>query len=94
MTASKMIGIPHKIIAIHAASKGRGIKSKILIINAIPEMIRKAISFFMPPHSRNASNFFTVQDSFLYPVGYLLCMILVYLWGYRYVKRRKKKTAL
>ena len=58
ITASRTIGIPQKMIAIHAASKGSGSRSKILISKAIPEMAKNRISRFIPPHSSNSSSFF------------------------------------
>ena len=55
--ASKTIGNPHKIIAIQDALNGNGIKSKILIKRAIPEIIRNVISLLVPPSSKSSSNF-------------------------------------
>ena len=63
MTASMIMGIPHRIMATQAASNGSGISLKILMISAIPEMTRKQMSFFIPPISIRASSFLT--DSFI-----------------------------
>ena len=57
MTASRMIGIPHKMMATHAISKGNGEIPKILKSRAAPDMTRKTISRFVPPHSSSSSNF-------------------------------------
>ena len=56
-TASRMIGTPHRMIAIHAGSNGRGRMSKMLRNRAIPPITRKAISLFVPPHSSRFSSF-------------------------------------
>ena len=58
--ASIIIGMPHKIIATQAASKGKGSKSKMLMIRAIPEMTRRQISFLTPPHSSKVSSLFSM----------------------------------
>ena len=52
--ASRMIGIPQRIMAIHAGLKGRG-KSRRLMMSAPPDMASSTISFLMPPASRNDS---------------------------------------
>ena len=64
ITASIMIGSPHRIIAIQAASKGRGNKSKILITKEIPPSAKHVMSFGVPPHSRILSIFSTI-----FPMG-------------------------
>ena len=57
ITASAIIGRPHKIMATHAISKGRSTTSNILKRSAIPEITRKVTSFFVPPHSNRVSTF-------------------------------------
>ena len=79
ITASRTIGTPQRIIATHAASNGRGGTPAILAASAAPEMARKTISRFMPPHSRTRSKNFTAKPPYthigiciLYPYGYKL----------------------
>jgi hypothetical protein len=57
ITASRIIGTPHRIIATHAISNGSEIRLKILLINAIADIISSTISFFVPPTSKIFSNF-------------------------------------
>ena len=57
ITASRMIGIPQRIIATHDASNGSFTKSKMLHNRAIPEIIRNVMSFFVPPISISSSCF-------------------------------------
>jgi hypothetical protein len=57
MTASRIIGTPHRIIAIHAMSNGSGIRLKMLHINATADMTSKTMSFLVPPASSIFSNF-------------------------------------
>ena len=57
MTASAIIGTPHSIIDIHAASKGRGRRSKMLTIRETAEITRKVMSFLVPPASSSCSSF-------------------------------------
>ena len=64
MTASAIIGSPHSIMAIQAASNGRGTRSKMLIISAAAEMAKKVMSFFTPPSSRRCSSF-SIEGSIL-----------------------------
>ena len=58
ITASRIIGIPHRITEIQAASNGKGTRSNILTSKATPDTASKAISFFMPPVSRISSILF------------------------------------
>ena len=76
MTASMIMGIPHRIMATQAASNGSGISLKILMISAIPEMTRKQMSFFIPPISIRASSFLT--DSFIMAPSFCIIPIGVY----------------
>ena len=46
MTASKMMGMPQRMIAAHEASNGKGTRSKMLTISAMPEITSSVISFF------------------------------------------------
>ena len=69
--ASRIIGTPHKIIAIQAASNGNGVKSKILITRARPEITNKVTSRFVPPHSKSSSNFSKMNPPLIYPYGYI-----------------------
>ena len=55
MIASITIGIPQRIIAIHAASNGNGFQLKMLISRATPEITSNIISFFVPPSSISCS---------------------------------------
>ena len=59
MSASSTMGTPQSTMATHAASNGRGRRSKMLTTSAAPEIASSAISFWMPPHSRKASVFCT-----------------------------------
>ena len=82
MTASMMIGMPQRMIAIQAASKGSGIRSNRLMISDRPPRTRKAMSFRIPPSSIKASvfsiNLFIMKPPhytyrgipILYPYGY------------------------
>ena len=55
MTASRMMGIPQRTMAIQAGSKGRFPQPKMLQRRAIPPMTSRVMSFLVPPHSRKAS---------------------------------------
>ena len=70
MTASKMMGMPQRMIAAYEASNGKGTRSKMLTINAMPEITSSVISFFVPPSSKKMLQLFHCQfhgsDSFLY----------------------------
>ena len=57
MTASRMIGMPHRMMAIHAMSKGEGRMPSRLSTTAIPEMTSRVTSFLMPPNSRSCPVF-------------------------------------
>ena len=57
MTASRMMGMPQRIMAIHAISNGKGSILSRLQITAAPEITRKVISLGMPPHSSSCSSF-------------------------------------
>ena len=83
MTASKMMGMPQRMIAAHEASNGKGTRSKMLTISAMPEITSSVISFFVPPSSKKCSSFsiasFTEVTLFCTIGG----MGLLYIWGYR-----------
>ena len=72
ITASRMIGIPHSRMAIHAGSNGKGTRSKILNSNAIPDSTSSMISFLVPPSSRKSSSFSVhfIYLRLLYPYMY------------------------
>lgn len=57
MTASKMMGMPQRMIAAHEVPNGKGTRSKMLTISAMPEITSSVISFFVPPSSKNAPAF-------------------------------------
>ena len=57
MNASSIIGIPQRIMEIHAMSNGKGEMPAILKSSAAPEMIRKMISRFVSPNSSSFFNF-------------------------------------
>ena len=57
MTASKMMGMPQRMIAAHEVSNGKGTRSKMLTISAMPEITSSVISFFVPPSSKKCSSF-------------------------------------
>ena len=57
ITASKMMGMPQRMIAAQAASKGSGSRSKILHKRAIPEITSRITSFRIPPISSSSSSF-------------------------------------
>ena len=77
ITASRIIGIPQKMIATHAGSTGNAFFQKILLRSAIPERTRNVMSFFVPPVSRSCSNFF-VKDFILMPP-------IIPIWVYVYL---------
>lgn len=83
MTASKMMGMPQRMIAAHEASNGKGTRSKMLTISATPEITSSVISFFVPPNSKKCSSFsiasFTEVTTFCAIGG----IGLLYIWGYR-----------
>ena len=76
MTASKMMGMPQRMIAAHEASNGKGTRSKMLTISAMPEITSSVISFFVPPSSKKMLQLFHCRfhgsDYFLYHRGYWL----------------------
>ena len=57
MTASKMMGMPQRMIAAHEVSNGKGTRSKMLTINAMPEITSSVISFLCRPALKNAPAF-------------------------------------
>ena len=57
MTASRIMGIPHRTMATHAGSRGKGPGQSRLTSRAAPEITSRVTSFFVPPHSNSASNF-------------------------------------
>ena len=56
INASRIMGIPHTRIATQAISKGSGTIPSRLSTSDTPAITRQAISFFVPPSSRNRSN--------------------------------------
>ena len=86
MIASRIMGMPHKTMATHAISKGRDINPNRLFsrlrISETPPSASRAMSFFVPPHSKNSSSFsicFFMGDllvctnrgiAIIYPHGY------------------------
>ena len=66
-TASSMMGTPQRTMAAQAASKGRGTRPKMLMMSATAETERQKMSFFRPPHSKNASMCFILR--LLIPMG-------------------------
>ena len=59
ITASRIMGIPHRMIAAHAGSIPAGRMCIRLAASAMPEITRNVISLFIPPHSSIFSNVFT-----------------------------------
>lgn len=57
ITASRMMGMPHRMMAIHAISNGKGSHFSRLQMTATPEITRNVISFLMPPSSKKAPAF-------------------------------------
>ena len=93
MTASRMIGIPHRITEIHARSKGKGRIPKRLARRAASDMERKMISFLIPPHSRiRSSVFISILLLPLYPYRYMFKKIIPI--GVWVVKEEKRKAAV
>ena len=86
MTASKMMGMPQRMIAAHEVPNGKGTRSKMLTISAMPEITSSVISFFVPPSSKKCSSFsiasFTEVTTFRNIGG----MGLLYIWGYRLLR--------
>ena len=83
ITASRMMGTPHRMMATHAGSNGRGKGLKMLSSSAT--------SFFVPPFSSSASSLRIrdcMTDLLLYTHGGIC---LLYIWGYEYVKGKIKK---
>ena len=68
MMASSTMGTPHRMMATHAMSKGRGCHFSRLASITRPEITSSVTSFLMPPHSSSFSNFsinaFILFDSF------------------------------
>ena len=93
MMASRMMGSPHRIMAIQAASKGSGSKSNRLTISDRPPRTRQRMSLVVPPHSSTASSF-----SMTFCVITYLLFIPIGVWVH-YTHRgiclstQKKKTA-
>ena len=84
MTASRMIGIPQRMIATHAGSNGRSSLSKMLIRSATAEITRNRMSLLVPPNSRSSSSlsviFFTLFLSFI-PIGVYVIYGCYYTYG-------------
>ena len=83
MTASKMMGMPQRMIAAHEASNGKGTRSKMLTISAMPEITSSVISFFVPPSSKKCSSFSIASFTEVTPFRNIGGMGLLYIWGYR-----------
>ena len=66
MTASRMMGMPQRMIAIQAASKGRGSRSKMLMIRDIPDIAAEFQQMLQSGHE-----LFHKKTSFLYLWGYI-----------------------
>ena len=94
ISASRSMGTPHKMMAIQAASKGSGSRSKILITKAIAETKRRAMSFFTPPVSRICS--IRPTKVFIRPSPFYTHrgIWLSYDKGYGFVKGSKEKAAI
>ena len=72
MNASRRMGIPHRMMAAHAASNGNGDAPARLSASAAPDAARSAASFFQPPHSRSFSSFSIISSAHpIYPMGYI-----------------------
>lgn len=92
MTASKMMGMPQRMIAAHEVSNGKGTRSKMLTISAMPEITSSVISFFVPPSSKKCSSFSIASFTEVTP----FCTIGVwayYTYGCIGYKARKKREA-
>ena len=71
-----------RLIAIHAISKGNGRTSSRLSSTAAPEIIKKIISFLMPPNSNNDSSLLT-STFMIVPLFHTVGGIcILYPWGY------------
>lgn len=55
MTASRMMGTPHRMMAIHAIENGNGSTPASESTSATPETARKAMSRLVPPHASSFS---------------------------------------
>ena len=91
--ASMTIGTPQSIMAIHAASKGRGIKLKILIIRETAETMRKIISFFIPPICIIFSAFFARRLIYLAPFYTYGGICILYRQKYELSREIKKRQS-
>jgi hypothetical protein len=91
MTASRIIGTPHRIIAIHAMSNDNDTRLKMLHINATADMTSRAMSFLAPPVSMIFSIFPINAFKSYIPFHTHRGIGALYLWGYRLVKVQKKK---
>lgn len=78
INASVRMGTPHRIMAAHAISKGKGLQPSILAISAAPESTSRVTSFFYAAPFKQRFDF--VQKGFHY-----LCALFLYLWGYMYI---------
>lgn len=77
MTASRIMGIPHRTMAIHAGSRGKGPGQSRLTSRAAPESTNRVTSFFVPPQSNSSSSFSMIPSPKRSFTG------LLYPWGYR-----------
>ena len=93
MTASKMMGMPQRMIAAHEASNGRGTRSKMLTISAMPEIRSSVISFFVPPSSKKCSSFSIACFTETAPFCTVGGMGLLYIWGYRLSSAQKERSS-
>ncbi len=93
MTASKMMGMPQRMIATHEASNGRGTRSKMLTISATPEITSSVMSFFVPPSSKNCSSFSIACFTEMTPFCTIGGMGLLYIWGYRLSSAQKERSS-
>ena len=83
MTASKMMGMPQRMIAAHEASNGKGTRSKMLTISATLEITSSVISFFVPPSSKKCSSFSIAGFTEATPFCTIWGMGFLYIWEYR-----------
>ena len=97
MTASSTMGMPQRMMATHAASKGSGSSRKILTSSARLERIRNTMSFFVPPSSSSDSSF---SMAFFMARLLSLCtytpmgICALYIWGYGLSREEKKDRLL
>lgn len=93
MTASKMMGMPQRMIAAHEVSNGKGTRSKMLTINAMPEITSSVISFFVPPSSKKCSSFSIASFTEVTPFCTIGGMGLLTYGGIGYKTREKREAA-